>query len=383
MDVILSLNHQCNLRCTYCYGGDKFSLPMPMATALKAIDRGLEASRETFRLLFFGGEPLLEIELIDEIATAARKRAAEQGKKVRFSLTCNGTLLDKERLDILEKHAIYTAVSIDGDQSAHDCARVYPNGEGSWQDVVKGLKLAIARLPSVAVIAVVHPDNFERMASSFDFLSGLGTKRINFNLDYSAAWEESHLPKLEAAFEALADRAIERYRRGEDFSVQPLHGKVVSHLKGGYAASDKCKFGRGEVAVSPAGRLYPCDRLIGADGPEQDHLVIGDIDSWIDPERVAKLTVAKDKPHGDCDGCAIIDRCMWWCGCVNHALTGQVDQVDGLLCQVEQIAVRAADRMAETLYAEENPTFMGRYYLAVTQRSKKLHPLVDMAKLKA
>lgn len=364
MNLTLSLNHLCNLRCTYCYGGEKSDRPMSLETAEKAFAIAAKFPSHMMRVLFFGGEPLLDLERLDAIASMVEERTDELGRPLRFGLTTNGTLLTDRHLDLLERHKILLTVSLDGDQLAHDSARVKADGSGTWEIVMAGIRRAQERLPQVNTISVVHPDNVEHLPRSFDTVAGLGIRRMSFNLDWGAEWDDAAVERLDVALEALTDRAIEHYRSGHDFTVQPLHAKIVSRLKDGFSVDDKCDFGCAEIAVAPSGRLYPCDRLIGEDGPSERDVVIGDVDNGLDLERVRALKEPKDRPKQDCEGCAILDRCIWWCGCVNRTLTGRPDGINGLLCHVEQAGVRAADRLAATLYAERNPQFLNRYYLA-------------------
>ena len=363
MHLILSLTHRCNLRCAYCYAGRSMARAMPLSVACKALDYAFRSPDPAVNLTFFGGEPLLEPDLIDAIAQQAQARAATSGKTLRMGLTTNGTLLSRH-MDLLCRHGLIVTVSLDGDRDVHDATRVWPNGGGSWQAAQAGLGEAMARGLAVRTVSVAHPGNADRLGASFDAVAALGHSRLVFNFDYSAPWDDASLSRCEAGLESLADRALARYRAGHDFSVQPLHAKIVSQLKGGFCATDRCRFGCAEIAVAPSGALYPCDRLIGEDDPARRELVIGHVDTGVDAQRVQALRGRKDTPNLDCEGCALIDRCMWWCGCANHARTGHTDRVDETLCRIEQATIRAADRLASTLFGEGNRPFMRRYYLA-------------------
>lgn len=370
MDLTLSLNHRCNLRCTYCYGGRKQNRPMSMEVARKGLDLAFARPTPITHVLFFGGEPLLEPERIDAIATEARGRGVQAGVTVRFGLTTNGTLLTDERLAMLERHRALVTVSLDGIEPAHDSARLAPGGRPTFKKVVKGLRRTLDRLGVARTISVVHPGNVQHMPESFDFIRSLGVRHLAFNVDYSADWSEADIERLGAAYEGLADRALARYRAGDDFVVRPLHSKIVSQLKGGFSDEDKCDFGCRELAVAPSGNIYPCDRMIGEDGPAQKDVVIGHVDTGLDWRRLFALKRPKDEVKSDCEGCTLLRRCTWWCGCVNRAVTGRVDGVGGLLCKVEQHTIRAADRLAATLYAEANPPFVARYYTAAARAAR-------------
>jgi len=337
VNLTLALTHRCNLRCTYCYAGKKFRRTISKDVICKGLDIAFKHPSPRLQVSFFGGEPLLEPDLIDYAAIETKKRAKATGKSFLLSMTTNGTRFTEANLDLIERHKIHVAVSLDGDREAQNSARVWPNGRGSFRSVDAGLRRALARLGRVDSISVVHPKNVHRMPDSFSYLASLGVRRFAFNMDYDSEWTEEAILQLERSVDELMDRALDHYRAGNNFTIGPYHAKIVSRLKGGFCDQDQCDFGCAEIAVAPSGRIYPCDRLIGEDGPDQEDLVIGHVDNGVDAERVWALKKPKDEVKPDCEGCAIIDRCMWWCGCVNHTLTGKVDEVSGLLCHIEQI----------------------------------------------
>ncbi len=363
MKMELALTHRCNLRCAYCYAGAKSDRTMSLETARKALDLAFEYPHEHVRIAPFGGEPLLEAALLDAIATEAGQRAERAGKKVRFTMTTNGTMLTDENLEMLRGHGFRIVVSLDGDREAHDAARRFADGSSSFDAVVAGLERARGVLGTRRTLSVVHPGNVRRLTASFDFLVSLGVNQLSLAIDYSADWSDEDLAALREGFEAVTDRVIALYRRGEGVVVRPLHGKIRRRIRGDLLPTTRCRFGLGEFAVAPSGRLYPCERLIGADGPQERELSIGHVDQGVDLPEVHTLRGCKNRRREECDECSVSDQCMWWCGCVNHVLTGRIDGVSGTLCETEQIAIAAADRLASTLVSERNATFLGTYYL--------------------
>jgi len=201
------------------------------------------------------------------------------------------------------------------------------------------------------------------MPESLDHLLGLGLRLMSFNLNYEADWDEESRGRFVPAMEGLADRYVQAYRRNVEFKVNLLDSKIITHVKKGFACTDRCDFGCEELAVSPSGKLYPCDRLIGED--DRDDVVIGTVAEGVDPVRRDRLIGAKNEILNECAECDLALRCMHWCGCVNHAMTGSVGEVSGLLCWFEQEVIQAADRAAETLYRERNPLFIKRFYSRV------------------
>ncbi|MBN2799736.1 MAG: radical SAM protein [Deltaproteobacteria bacterium] len=359
MRVSLFLNHACNLRCTYCYNGEKFARAMPWEVAERGVALALDEPGPA-RVSFFGGEPLMERELMRRVIDAGKALAASRKRALGFLVVTNATLLDEPTLDWLLDEGVHIGLSLDGSQRAHDAARVFAGGGGSWAVASENARRVFARAPGTKVIAVIHPGNVRWLAESFVALLDLGAINLSMNVDYEAEWDDAAREALVESLAALGDAYVAAYRAGRRFTLNLIDSKVITHLKGGYADSDRCDFGTEEVAISPTGRFYPCDRLVGED--DREDLVIGDVWRGFDVERRAALITEKHTLSPECEGCALRARCMNWCGCINYGMTGSVGEVDGLLCWLEQVTIEAADRAAEVLYQEEDQGFIARFY---------------------
>ena len=356
----LVVNHACNLRCYYCYTGEKFSRPMSLATAKKAVDMLCAATTGKGFLSFFGGEPLLEFELIKETVSYKRSLEEKFGKVLQPRVITNATLLTDERIDYLSENGFHLGVSIDGVREAHEANRPYPSGRSSFDDVFTSLQKVVKRFPAVTSASVVTPRSVSYLADSVRMLLDLGVRYVRLQINHFEDWSDENLDLLEAQMMAVGDTVVERYRRGGEPIVDRIEDKIVTHLRGCKRRKDPCPFGAGEVAVAPSGNLYPCDRLVGEDNNED--LRIGTLESGIEIKKVLALRAMKNAPKPECEGCAYAERCMNICGCANYELTGSIGQVGGLLCRWQQICIRAADRAGETLFAEKNPAFLHRFY---------------------
>ena len=363
MRLTLFLDHDCNLRCRYCYNGRKFEAPMPLATARRAIDMALGDGRPLRQLGFFGGEPLLRRDLIEAILPYVRERTAGQAEAPKFVVTTNGSLLDEVMVAWLQAEGFYVGLSIDGIPEVHDAQRVYADGSGSYAAVAAGLRRVLEADLPLRTVSVVGPVSATQMGASFAHLLELGVRELSFNLDYEGHWDEAARARFERGLADLEARYVAAYRRGVAFRFNLLDRSIVTHVKGGYEDCDRCDFGCEEIAVSPSGKLYPCDRLIGED--DRDEVVIGTVAEGVDRERRDALIRSKNAVLDECRDCALLGRCMHWCGCVNYAMTGDVGGVSGLLCWFERRLVEAADRAGAQLFAERNELFLRRYYRSV------------------
>ena len=141
--LVLELTQKCNLRCEYCCFGDCYdsyrrhsNQSISYRIAKKSIEEYCKRSRNNVHISFYGGEPLLEYDLLQEVLLFAERHVSSLGKKVDFAITTNGTLLTKDKLKFLTTHDVTIHISLDGDKKTHDAFRVFENGTGSF-DVIQ------------------------------------------------------------------------------------------------------------------------------------------------------------------------------------------------------------------------------------------------------
>ena len=360
MDVALVLTHECNLGCPYCYAGRKFSKRMNRDVAELAIGYATVDRPEKVQISFFGGEPLLAWDLLEDYTKLANSQLSVLGLKPKFVVTTNGTCFTKERLEFLRENDFFLGLSIDGIPEAHDKSRPFTNGKGSFEAVYRGLKQMLRSGIDFETISVVDPSNVRHIGETVRFLVDAGVRRVSLNPNFDGIWSDDDLAAWEAGYKEVGEVYLSSYRRGHLVRINVIDDKVLTHLKGGYKAHDHCEFGRSAIAVSPAGNIYPCERLVGAD--EDDTHVIGTVHEGF-RERRQELICSTGNHNEECDDCALKGRCMSWCACANMADTGVMNMPGGLVCFHEQTAVSVADDVASRLYKEANPMFLQNYYL--------------------
>jgi len=361
VNLALVLNHQCNLRCRYCYTGRKFDRPMSLATARRAVDFGLaHAGDDELVLSFFGGEPMLEIELMESVAAYARDHSSRRSTRLRFSISTNGTLLDERRIHFLRDFAVHVQVSVDGGPAAQDRARPFADGAGSAEVVGGHLRRLRSEGLLHQIVAVMTPDTSAHLAESLGYLASFGVEEIYFAPNHLGAWSEANCDAFEGQVRRLADVYADLFRAGQVRRVDPLYGKIVSHLIVGRQAPRRCGFGHRELAVAPSGYIYPCDRVVAEDTREE--LRLGHLESGLDDARVRALQARRSATDPECATCELGARCSSSCGCAQLETTGQLGMVSPLFCWLERLFIAEADRLANVLCAERNPTFLSEFY---------------------
>jgi len=306
---------------------------MPMEVARRGIDMLFAedpAGGRGRELAFFGGEPLLGFPLIQALVAEVEERSQRESIPVSFHLVTNGTLLTEPIVRFMAEHRFRIAVSLDGDPQAHDANRRFRNGRGSHRAVVAGIQLARSIAPEQwsRAFAVVHPSNAGMLPESFDALLELGLWDMAFNLDVGCAWDRATRGRYGAALRQLGDRYIGAYRQGRKVALNLFDSKIAAAITDHPYGLKRCSFGCLELHVTPAGRLYPCDRVVREDS--DDDLVIGDVWSGLDLTRRDAQVTTKNAMDPDCAGCDFRNRCIHWCGCVNHIMTGSVCSITGV-----------------------------------------------------
>lgn len=272
--LCLHVAHTCNLNCAYCfasqgkYHGDRAVMPFDVGS--RALDFLIERSgaRRNLEVDFFGGEPLMNWDVVKRLVAYARGREAETGKRFRFTLTTNGLLIDDDVIDFANREMHNVVLSLDGRREVHDRCRVDYAGNGSWDRVVpKFQRLVEARggrgYYMRGTFTHANPDFLRDVQAMLD----LGFAELSMEPVVAApgdpdALTEDDLPVVLGQYERLAALMLEREREGRPFTFY----HYMLDLTGGpcvYKRVSGCGSGTEYMAVTPWGDLYPCHQFVG------------------------------------------------------------------------------------------------------------------------
>ena len=356
------LTHNCNLRCTYCFTGDKFGAGMSKQVADQTvgfcIEQAQQSNADHLQLIFFGGEPLMKIDLLCWMLDQARQRAPQL--RITSKLSTNGILLTDSVISRLAERGVYVSISLDGDPEVQSHQRPDVNG----RDVSQKLDEAIDRLlrwnPAVSVNCVVTPESAARLDQSVRWIHERGFSYIQTALDYSGDWRREHLQELEQAYQRLAQWYYNVTVAGSKFYLSCFDQRIQSWVRGPLESSERCQIGIRQFSISPSGRLFPCVQFVREDN--EDEFVLGDVFSGFQEDKRSRLSACSEKEKPECGGCQLIDRCSSWCACINWQSTGELNKASPLVCEHERILMPIADAVANRLWKRRDSMFLHKQY---------------------
>lgn len=347
MKCTLAITQRCNLSCDYCYIKKKNSL-MSIQTASRAINFIFKNSYN-FRKIdinFFGGEPLLEFELIKKITNMIYVHPSFNRDRVGISVVTNGTIFSKEISDFLIENEIVLCISCDGPQKVQDAFRHFPDGRGSSSIVEKNIKQVVRLFPLTPINAVYSPENLQFLPQVVDYLTSLGVRNLYLSPNISANWKKKDIELLPTIYDAIGQKYINFYLNCEPRYISLIDGKIGAILRGGYKPFERCRMGKGEFAFGPSGNIYPCERLIGAD--EENEHCLGNLDNGFFSGKICK-EISNVAINKECQVCGLKDYCMNWCGCTNYHSTGNYNIVSPFVCASEKASINTAFNVFQSL----------------------------------
>ncbi len=359
--LCLHVSHDCNLRCTYCFAqtgdfGTVRSL-MDKETARKAIDFVIQSSqnRHNIEVDFFGGEPLMAMDVVRDTVAYAREQERIHNKSFRFTITTNGVLLDDDTIDYLNREMSNIVLSLDGRKKVNDDMRKTVTGRGSYDVVLpKMQKLVSQRDPEL--------DYYVRGTYT--------SKNLDFTQDvlalYSAGFTQisvepvsapdgcgyeikpSDLPRIREEYRALAEEIRKMRQEGKPinffhFNVDLEQGPcVIKRLRG-------CGAGCEYVAITPEGDIYPCHQFVG----EKQYLMGNIREGTFSRQQAAEFAGVNVYTRPACRDCWAKFYCSGGCSAANYHSHGVIDQSYEIGCELERMRLECAIYLAAKANMEE------------------------------
>ena len=348
--LCLHVAHDCNLGCKYCFAeeGEYHGRRAIMSYEVgkKALDFLIENSgnRRNLEVDFFGGEPLMNWEVVKQLVAYGRSREKEAGKNFRFTLTTNGMLMTDEVIDFLNKEMANVVLSIDGRKEVNDRMRPTRNGKGSSYDII---------MPKFKKFAKLRGDKSYYIRGTFtrynlDFANDvlhfadegfdeISVEPVVASPDEDYAIQKEDLPQILAEYDRLAKEYVKRRKEGRGFTffhfmIDLSQGPCVAKRLSG------CGSGTEYLAVTPWGDLYPCHQFVG-----QEEFLLGNVDQGIVNTAVrdefkACNVYAKDA----CKDCFARFYCSGGCAANAWNFSGSITGAYDIGCEMQKKRIECA-----------------------------------------
>ncbi len=348
--MCLNIAHDCNLRCKYCFaaqgdfGGER--MLMPFSVARSAIDFLIDhsAGRHNLELDFFGGEPLMNFDVVKQTVAYARGIEKEHNKCFRFTITTNGLLLNDDNIRFINQEMSNCILSLDGRKEVNDRFRISENGRGSYDIIVPKFQKLVKNRSKDKDYYVRGTFSKYNLDFTHDILHllDLGFTEISVEpvvsdgkLDY--AIREEDLPAVFKEYENLSKLIIERKKAGKGFDffhfmIDLNQGPcVIKRLRG-------CSCGNEYVAVTPSGDIFPCHQFVGSEKWKMGNVLDGTFN--LKMKNDFALTNIYSKP--ECKNCWAKFYCSGGCNANNWQYEGSTKKPHFISCQLEKKRIECA-----------------------------------------
>lgn len=362
--ITFIVTKDCQLACKYCYLVGKNSKErMSFDVAKKAIDYILshedEMLEESVVFDFIGGEPFLEIELIDKVCDYIKTEMFRLNhhwfNSFRFSFSTNGINYHEKKIqDFINKNRNHLSIgiTIDGTQMKHDLNRIYKVSlKGSYQDVVKNIPLWLQQFPNAATKVTISSPDIPYISESVIHLYSLGIHEVNINCVFEDVWKEGDDKAYESELLKLADIIIDNdyYKDYACSFFSETIGKPLDKVK---ENQNWCGAGK-MLAIDAAGKFYPCTRFAQYSLRDKKECVIGDIEKGIDYNKLRPF-LSLDRctqSTNECVDCEVAGGCAWCQGeNFDAAETYTFFQRATAICKMHKARVRANNYYWNKLY---------------------------------
>ena len=367
-NITFIVTKDCQLACKYCYlVGKNEKEGMSWCIAKKAIDYILskesEFTEESVIWDFIGGEPFLEIDLINQICDYLKTEMFRLNhhwfNSYRFSFSTNGINYHTEKVqNFINKNASHLSIgiTIDGTQQKHDLNRIwkgYKEEKGSYEDVVKNIPLWLNQFPYGSTKVTVSSNDIPYIKDSVLHLFSLGIKEVNINCVFENVWKDGDDQLLEHQLIMLADAIIDGrlYEEHVCSFFSETIGKPLDRFRDN---QNWCGAGK-MLAVDAAGNFYPCTRFAAYSLREKKPIIIGNVNDGIDQNKLRPfLTLDRTtQSPQECIDCEVSSGCAW-CQGENYdaAETDTIFQRSTAICKMHKARVRANNYYWNKLFAK-------------------------------
>ncbi len=366
MECTLYLTDDCNLKCSYCYEGNKKNKSyMDEEIVEKAIDFIVENNypNESIDLLLLGGEPLLNKKILYKTLDIINRKYKKDRYLFHFQMTTNGILLDEKTIDFLEKNSVELSISIDGDRETHNLNRKSINDKDVYDIIYGNMQRLLKRKVQFSVRMTVTSNNVHLLYHNVQYFYELGIRRIHIGIDELGQWNKEQLKVLDSQLNLVDEFYLTCFANNDGAILNLYDYKITTFV---FKRSPiYCSAGsKGHLVINSKGEFYPCGYVANEKLWE-----LGNVQTSFDRKKFVETVRGHVKKESSCKNCDIAFSCCGAkCGFLNYSKTGFLNVNHETTCEIQKILYKHNVSVFEELYRHYNDRIMKYLKSALDER---------------
>ncbi|MEG0295813.1 MAG: radical SAM protein [Clostridium sp.] len=330
MNISFWITKQCNLNCTYCYV-NKENKKMNFDIAKEAIEFSIREIKNSndkkIKISLHGGEPFLNLEVARFIVDNIKNNISKE-KELLFTLTTNGTLLNKDIISFIKEHINYSfSVSLDGVKEVNDKNRIYINGQGTFDDVMRNLNTLKESGVNPRIRTTVTPETVNNLFETFKYFHELGHYSVSSVLDFTnTSWSKEDILKYYTNLDKILSY-LQKYDNNN------FRAKLSNIKKATFKEKNKCGAGKSSFHINYNGDIYPCSYSMS-----DEKNIIGNVQEGINKKSIETIDIMNSKEVLKCNNCFYKKFCDGnRCKYINLRTNKDANVPNDLHCYLNQI----------------------------------------------
>lgn len=345
----------CNFRCSYCYEDFKENSQLNEKSLRETLDFIFNyGENEKISLVFLGGEPLLNKEMIYQSIDYINKYYPN--RVVKYHITTNGSLVDEDFIEFMRENNFHVRLSFDGNKLSHELNRISKDSDSCYEKILENIQKVHRSQLSYEIRMTIAHNTIPYMFENIRFLHERGLSNIGMIMDVRLNLSEDLKKEFKSQVEKISAYYIQEYDKNSKLTIDQFDGKLLQFLCDFGNCFSMCDAGINNYKIMPNGDIYPCSFLTN-----NNKFIIGNIHNGVDIQKSRNIAISLfDKYDAKCKGCQIRDFCHGMkCGYMNYLNTGKINVPSDSECYCEQIFYKAVERIVDHYLLQSREKLFG------------------------
>lgn len=356
MECTLYLTDNCNLKCSYCYEGNKKNKSyMDEKTLMEALKFIIENNlpEDTIDLLFLGGEPLMNKSVLFKAIHIINEKYKEVKHLFKYQITTNGLLLDKKTADFMQENNFSISISIDGDKDTHNLNRKSTNGKDVYDIIIKNMRYMLECNIDFTVRMTVTANNANLLYKNILYFYDMGIRNINIGIDHTGDWSNEEIKKMDEQLAFTDHFYMDKIAEDDNAVLNIYDYKLTTFVYKRTPAY--CSAGStNHIIINSSGELFPCGYVFN-----EETWKLGNVKTVIDRRKFIEAARSHVNKISSCKECEIAFTCSGAkCGFLNYVRTGLLNLNHETTCELENVLYKHNKCVIEDMYRRDCPKLM-------------------------